>query len=97
MATSAGEGPDGPSVVSATAATPPARERFWNLPNTITMLRMGVVPVLLLLPIADDKGSSQLIAWCFIVGAVTDLVDGWLARRGQASGATNPPTILHEG
>ena len=83
MATSAREGSDGPSVVSATAATPPARERFWNLPNTITMLRMGVVPVLLLLPIADDKGSSQLIAWCFIVGALTDLLDGWLARRGK--------------
>lgn len=83
MATSAHEGPDGPSVVSATTTAPPARERFWNLPNTITMLRMGVVPVLLLLPIADDKGSSQLIAWCFIVGALTDLLDGWLARRGK--------------
>jgi len=83
MATSAHEGPDGPSVVSATATVPAARERFWNLPNTITMLRMGVVPVLLLLPIASDKGSSQLIAWCFIVGALTDLLDGWLARRGK--------------
>ena len=83
MATSAHEGPDGLSVVSTTATAPAARERFWNLPNTITMLRMGVVPVLLLLPIADDKGSSQLIAWCFIVGALTDLLDGWLARRGK--------------
>ena len=83
MATSAHEGPDGPSVVSDTATVPLARERFWNLPNTITMLRMGVVPVLLLLPIAHDKGSSQLIAWCFIVGALTDLLDGWLARRGK--------------
>jgi CDP-diacylglycerol--glycerol-3-phosphate 3-phosphatidyltransferase len=83
MATSAHEGPDGPSVVSASATAPVARERFWNLPNTITVLRVGVVPVLLLLPLADDKGSSQLIAWCFIVGALTDLLDGWLARRGK--------------
>ena len=83
MAISAHEGPDGPSVVSASATAPAARERFWNQPNTITMLRMGVVPVLLLLPIAHDKGSSQLIAWCFIVGALTDLLDGWLARRGK--------------
>ena len=83
MATSAHEGPDGPSVVSAAATVPLARERFWNLPNTITVLRVGVVPVLLMLPIADDKGSSQLIAWCFILGALTDLLDGWLARRGK--------------
>ena len=83
MATSSHEGPDGPSVVSAAETVPFARERFWNLPNTITMLRMGVVPVLLVLPIADDKGSSQMIAWCFIVGALTDLLDGWLARRGK--------------
>ena len=69
--------------VSAAATVPLAHERFWNLPNTITVLRVGVVPVLLLLPLAHDKGSSQLIAWCFIVGALTDLVDGWLARRGQ--------------
>jgi CDP-diacylglycerol--glycerol-3-phosphate 3-phosphatidyltransferase len=69
--------------MSAAVTAPVARERFWNLPNTITVLRIGVVPVLLLLPLADDKGGSQLIAWCFIVGALTDVVDGWLARRGQ--------------
>lgn len=83
MATSAHEGPDGPSVVSAAETAPFTRERFWNLPNTITMLRIGVVPVLLVLPISHDKGSSQLIAWCFIVGALTDMLDGWLARRGK--------------
>jgi CDP-diacylglycerol--glycerol-3-phosphate 3-phosphatidyltransferase len=83
MATSAHEGPDGSSDVSASTTGPVARERFWNLPNTITVLRVGVVPVLLLLPLAQDKRSSQLIAWCFIVGALTDLLDGWLARRGK--------------
>jgi CDP-diacylglycerol--glycerol-3-phosphate 3-phosphatidyltransferase len=83
MATSAHDEPDGPSVVSTSAAALLARERFWNLPNTITVLRVGVVPVLLLLPLADDKGSSAVIAWCFIVGALTDLLDGWLARRGK--------------
>lgn len=62
---------------------PVPRERFWNLPNTITMLRTGAVPVLLFLPFfVDTRFGSQLIAWVFIVAAVTDLVDGWLARRG---------------
>ena len=75
---------------------PHALEIFWNLPNTITVLRTAVIPVLLLLPVFSpapaaapelagdlDKLGSQVIAWCFIVAAVTDIVDGWLARRGQ--------------
>jgi CDP-diacylglycerol--glycerol-3-phosphate 3-phosphatidyltransferase len=63
-------------------AFPP--ERLWNLPNTITLLRTLAVPVLLLFPmLADGRSGSQTMAWLFIVAAVTDLVDGWLARRGQ--------------
>ncbi len=60
-----------------------AEEHFWNLPNTITVLRAAVVPVLLLLPLVPGRLGSQLLAWLFIVAAVSDLVDGWLARRGQ--------------
>ena len=60
------------------------RERFWNLPNTITVLRTGAVPVLLLLPIlGHGRTASLTIAWVFIAAALTDLLDGWLARRGQ--------------
>ncbi len=58
-------------------------ERFWNLPNTITVLRIGAVPVLLFLPLVSGRLGSQVTAWIFIVAAVSDLVDGWLARRGQ--------------
>ena len=62
----------------------PRRERFWNLPNTITVLRTGAVPVLLMLPIlGHSRAASVTIAWIFIVAATTDLLDGWLARRGQ--------------
>ena len=60
-----------------------AHEHFWNLPNTITVLRVAVVPVLLLLPAAHGRLASQILAWLFIVAAVSDLVDGWLGRRGQ--------------
>ena len=59
------------------------QERFWNLPNTISLLRVGAVPVLLMLPVFPDERGSSVIAWVFIVAAVSDLVDGWLARRGQ--------------
>jgi CDP-diacylglycerol--glycerol-3-phosphate 3-phosphatidyltransferase len=59
------------------------REHFWNAPNTITVLRAGVVPVLLFAPLFPGEAGSAVIAWIFIVAAVSDLVDGWLARRGQ--------------
>ncbi len=75
MATSLGE--------SAAGSPPRVRERFWNLPNTITVIRMAAVPVLLLFPWFHDPVSSRIVAWIFIVAATTDIVDGWLARRGQ--------------
>ena len=62
---------------------PAAHERFWNLPNTITTARAAVVPVLLLLPWMDTPRLSAFMAWIFIAAAMSDLVDGWLARRGQ--------------
>jgi CDP-diacylglycerol--glycerol-3-phosphate 3-phosphatidyltransferase len=62
-------------------AHPP--ERFWNLPNTITVLRLVVVPVLVVFPWFDGRSGSHVMAWLFIVSAVGDLVDGWLARRGE--------------
>jgi CDP-diacylglycerol--glycerol-3-phosphate 3-phosphatidyltransferase len=61
----------------------PVREEFWNLPNTITVLRTAVVPMLLAFPLFDGRTGSNVMAWAFIVSAVGDLVDGWLARRGQ--------------
>jgi CDP-diacylglycerol--glycerol-3-phosphate 3-phosphatidyltransferase len=73
----------------ATSLGEPARshahgpERIWNLPNTITILRTAVVPILLFFPLmADSRFGSHLMAWLFIVAALTDIVDGWLARRG---------------
>ena len=62
---------------------PAVHEHFWNLPNTITTARAAVVPVLLLLPWMDTPRLSAFMAWIFIAAAMSDLVDGWLARRGQ--------------
>src|SRR5262245_55401979 len=87
------EGPTEPASGAPAAGAPaaagvaglrPLRERFWNLPNTITVLRTGAVPVLLLLPVVGgSRFASHVIAWVFIVAATTDLLDGWLARRGK--------------
>ncbi len=60
------------------------REKFWNLPNTLTVLRIAVVPVFLVFPWVDhSRTGSQVVAWLFIAAAVTDVIDGWLARRGH--------------
>src|ERR1700741_2687641 len=76
-----------PAAADADAAqsTAPAAHpgTFWNLPNTITALRAAVVPVLLLYPLFPGAAGSTVMAWIFIVAAVSDLVDGWLARRGK--------------
>ena len=45
------------------------------------MLRIAVLPVLVLLPLSADQAGSRIIAWVFIAGAVTDIIDGWLARK----------------
>ena len=68
---------------AAAAPLGPPQEKFWNLPNSITVLRTGALPVLMLLPLFDDPAGSRAVAWIFIVAAATDLVDGWLARRGK--------------
>jgi CDP-diacylglycerol--glycerol-3-phosphate 3-phosphatidyltransferase len=68
------------------AAEPPAgpvAEQYWNLPNTITTGRAAVVPLLLLLPWFSGETGSAVMAWLFIAAAVSDIFDGWLARRGQ--------------
>jgi CDP-diacylglycerol--glycerol-3-phosphate 3-phosphatidyltransferase len=82
MAISVDDGPVG-AARSAVEPGPIAREKFWNLPNTITVVRVGVVPILLLLPWFSDRGGSLFIGWCFTIAGFSDLLDGWLARRGQ--------------
>ena len=63
----------------------------WNLPTLLTWLRMLAIPLLVavyLMPSeAASMASRNLIGTAvFVAAAVTDWVDGWLARRlGQVS------------
>jgi CDP-diacylglycerol--glycerol-3-phosphate 3-phosphatidyltransferase len=86
MATSADDTAEAHAAVSAGTEAAPlsiTAERFWNLPNSITMLRVCVVPVLLFLPMWEGQAASRVFGWLFVAAAVTDIIDGWLARRGQ--------------
>ena len=51
------------------------------LPNQLTVLRIILTPVFLFLFISDDPTYKQISAIVFIIAAVTDWYDGWLARK----------------
>jgi CDP-diacylglycerol--glycerol-3-phosphate 3-phosphatidyltransferase len=52
-----------------------------NLPNAITMLRVGIIPVLFFLLFNPDRIWSLVMALLFIMAALTDLLDGYVARK----------------
>lgn len=57
------------------------REDALNLPNLLTFGRIAVIPVVILL---IDRGTPEDCLWAALVysaAALTDLIDGWLARR----------------
>ncbi len=70
------------------------REKFWNLPNSVTMLRIGVVPILICMPLAAGPAGSRFMAWAFILAALTDILDGWLARRDGGRDITRIGKLL---
>ncbi len=55
--------------------------RIINLPNAITLLRIGILPVLFLVLLEPGETMSLAIAILFILAALTDLLDGYVARR----------------
>ena len=78
---------------SSTPAAPRAVERpqapprenvsteIWNLPNSLTLLRIFLVPFLVVVLLTKFSGREYIGLAIFLVAAVTDFFDGWLARR----------------
>ncbi|HEY2217714.1 MAG TPA: CDP-alcohol phosphatidyltransferase family protein [Gaiellaceae bacterium] len=52
-----------------------------HLPNALTVARLAVIPVFAALLIAADGGHSWAAAILFGAAAITDQIDGYLARR----------------
>ena len=57
------------------------REEFWNLPNVLTLARIAAIPFVMLLIWRGAPKDCVLAAWAYSLAAVTDYIDGWLARR----------------
>ncbi len=56
-------------------------KEFWNLPNMLTLARMAVIPLFVWFTYDADPMFSLLAGLLFTLAAVTDVVDGFLARR----------------
>jgi CDP-diacylglycerol--glycerol-3-phosphate 3-phosphatidyltransferase len=56
-------------------------KELWTLPNMLTLGRIVIIPFFIWLTYKADPMSSFLAAVLFTVAAVTDVVDGVLARR----------------
>jgi cardiolipin synthase (CMP-forming) len=57
-----------------------------NIPNLITFGRIAAV-ALLLLVVIRAPGYSQLVFWIFLIAAISDYLDGYLARKWKATSA----------
>ncbi len=58
--------------------------RLQTIPNVLTGFRFALIPVLIVL--FSIKQTTTVELWCcivFTVAALTDFVDGWVARRFQ--------------
>lgn len=58
----------------------------YTIPNLLTLLRIGLIPVFVLVYWLPYAWAPIWAAWVFIIAGITDWLDGYLARRlGQAS------------
>lgn len=65
--------------------SPAERERvsneIWNLPNSLTLFRIFLVPFLVVVLLTRFSGREYAGLAIFIVAAITDFFDGYFARR----------------
>ena len=56
---------------------------IWNVPNSLTLLRIFLVPFLVVVLLTKFYGREYVGLTIFLVAAVTDFFDGWIARRSN--------------
>jgi len=58
-----------------------SRHETFNLPNTITLLRISIVPFLFVLLSSPGEFWSLILAVLFVIASITDFFDGYIARK----------------
>ena len=54
-----------------------------NMPNVLTLLRILAVPVIVVALLGETPNGDALAAGVFALAAITDGLDGYIARRRQ--------------
>lgn len=70
---------DGAALRAVPTTEENAKNEIWNLPNSLTLLRIFLVPILVVVLLT--KYSNFLGLGIFLVAAITDFFDGYFARR----------------
>ncbi len=61
--------------------SPEVSQEIWNLPNSLTLLRIFLVPFLVVVLLTKFEGKEYAGLVIFLIAAVTDLLDGYFARK----------------
>jgi CDP-diacylglycerol--glycerol-3-phosphate 3-phosphatidyltransferase len=69
------------SETGAAGLVRPKAEPFWTAANAVTMGRILLTPLLLILPWFSGRYWSAVMGFGFLAVSLTDLLDGYLARR----------------
>jgi CDP-diacylglycerol---glycerol-3-phosphate 3-phosphatidyltransferase len=56
---------------------------MWTLPNILTLARIGLAPVIALLPFIEGYWPKVIAFVIFVAAAASDVIDGYLARRSR--------------
>ncbi|MEL6774220.1 MAG: CDP-alcohol phosphatidyltransferase family protein [Pseudomonadota bacterium] len=54
---------------------------MWTIPNLLTVARIAAAPVVALLVVFGGDAGAIAALVLFVVAALTDFLDGWIARR----------------
>lgn len=52
-----------------------------NIPNILTLIRLALIPALVVVYFMPGRWAAAVATAIFVVAALTDLLDGYLARR----------------
>ncbi|QFU04552.1 CDP-diacylglycerol--glycerol-3-phosphate 3-phosphatidyltransferase [Pseudoalteromonas sp. THAF3] len=54
---------------------------MWNIPNTLTAFRLCLIPIFLFIFYLPNQWAFFAAAFVFWLASITDILDGYLARR----------------